>query len=136
MNDIAPKEQARRKHLVAHSRTIFMQALDVKVADTDTLHFSYLDFYVQVAFSIAHPLMAFAMIRKLEEPSDIDYEAVNRLNLESVLGSHSVDDTAGCYFYRTAHWLETELSAERLLEMLNRCMDEAARGYERLSSSV
>jgi len=132
-NELGPEERERRAQLVARTRTIIMQALDVKAVDADVLHLSYCDFYIQVAFSLAHPLMAFVLIRPLSRSVTVeDYKTINELNLESVLGSHSVDAGGNCFFYRTAHWLETELTAARLLEILNRCVDEANRAYRKL----
>ena len=127
-------EHQRRMQLVAHTRTIIMQALDVKAADANVLHLSYCDFYIQAAFSPEQSAMTFTLIRPLDWSVDIrDYQTVNEINLESMRGSCSVDAAGNCFFYRMAHWLETELPAARLLEMLNCCVDDAKLAYNRLT---
>ena len=71
----------------------------------------------------------------LEQPdSTKKRQMVNQLNLNSVLGSHAINQEVGCYSYRSTHWLDTELTAERFFEMLDRCADEADRGYIRLKA--
>ena len=59
---------------------------------------------------------------------------VNELNLKSVLGSHAINESVGCYSYRATQWLDTEISPQRYFEMLNRCVDEADRAYQVLAS--
>ena len=58
---------------------------------------------------------------------------VNELNLKSILGSHAINDEVGCYSYRATHWLDKELDPTRFFEMLSRCIDEADKGYRRLT---
>lgn len=134
---IGNEAHEERAQLVAHARTIIMQALDVKAADANVLHLSYCDFYIQVAFSPEHGIMTFTLIRPLDWAVDIsDYQTVNEINLESMLGSCSVDAADSCFFYRMPHWLETELPVARLLEMLNRCVDEAKLACSKLTGGV
>ncbi len=61
-------------------------------------------------------------------------QLANELNLHSVLGSHAINDEVGCYSYRATHWLDTDLAPERFFEILNRCVDEADRGYQWLAA--
>ena len=56
-------------------------------------------------------------------------DTLNSLNLKSVLGSHSINKDVGCYSYRATHWLDNELGVSRFFEILDRCIDEADRGY-------
>ena len=70
-----------------------------------------------------------------EAPNVVDpkqLEAVNDLNLRSILGTHTINPEVGCYAYRAVHWLDTELTRDRLFELLGRLAGEAQRGYERL----
>ena len=119
-------EHERRMQLVAHTRSLIMQALDVKAVDANVLHLSYCDFYIQAAFSPEQSTMTFTLIRPLDWPVDIsDYHTVNEINLESIRGSCSVDAADRCFFFRPSPWLETELPAARLLELLNCCVSYA-----------
>ena len=57
----------------------------------------------------------------------------NELNLRSILGSHAINDEVGCYSYRATHWLDTEMNPQRFYEILDRCVDEADRGFDKLA---
>ena len=75
----------------------------------------------------------FSLARKLRDTeSPKQLEAVNDLNLRSILGTHTINPEVGCYAYRAVHWLDTELTRDRLFELLGRLAGEAQRGYERL----
>ena len=94
----------------------------------------YRDYYLQISFSELHPLMVFCLAKALTHPSTHKQcEIANDLNLRSVLGSHAVNDEVGCYSYRATHWLDTELDATRFYEILDRCVDEADRGFYKLA---
>lgn len=58
----------------------------------------------------------------------------NELNLSCVLGSHAINEQVGCYSYRAVHWMDTELTEERFFEILERCTEEADRGYHKLTA--
>ena len=55
------------------------------------------------------------------------------MNLRSVLGSHSVNENFSCYNYRATHWLDAQMTKTRFFEILDRCVDEAVRGYYQLA---
>ena len=57
----------------------------------------------------------------------------NEMNLRSVLGSHSVNENFSCYNYRATHWLDAQMTKTRFFEILDRCVDEAVRGYYQLA---
>ena len=96
-----------------------------------TLNVNYL--YLQIAFSELHPLMVFYLAKSLEQPGSRKVSRlINEINLNSVLGSHAVNAEAGCYSYRTAHWLDTELTRYRFFEMLERSAYEAGWAYSQL----
>ena len=89
---------------------------------------------LQISFSELHPLMVFCLAKALTHPSTHKQcEITNDLNLRSVLGSHAINDEVGCYSYRATHWLDTELDASRFYEILDRCVDEADRGFFKLA---
>ena len=60
-------------------------------------------------------------------------QMANELNLKSILGSHAINDEVGCYSYRATQWLDNEMEAPRFFEILDRCVDEASRGYHKLA---
>lgn len=107
-------------------------ALENTSQDENSIMAHYRGFYLQITFSELHPLMVFCLARPLEDCIGCLKEQVNTLNLRSVLGSHFVNDTFSCYTYRATHWLDAELSQTRFFEILNRCCDEAIRGYDQV----
>ncbi len=128
------QEEQRRRELSEHARDVVTNTFSVEDADDTSLMLSYDGFYLQIAFSQMHPLMVFYLARSLDRAStQKDWRQINELNLKSVLGSHALNDQIGCYAYRSAHWLDTEISKPRFLEMLGRCVDEAKRGYMSLT---
>ena len=134
MNDnISCQEQERRKQLSDRVRATVVRVLPVKDSDETSVMLVYHGFYLQISFSEFHPLMVFYLARGLDlQGTHSDRKLINELNLSSVLGSHALNSEVGCYSFRAAHWLDTELSQQRLIEMLDRCADEATRGYDRL----
>ena len=81
--------------------------------------------------------MVFYLARRLEGHStQKERRLINELNLRGVLGSYAINDDVGCYSYRSTHWLDTELSKERFLEILGRCTEEAMRGYSQLMEAA
>lgn len=133
---LSRQEQVRRKQLSDQARATIVRALPVEDADESCVMTGFNGFYLQIAFSQLHPLMVFYLARGLDRPStQKDKRLINELNLKSVLGSHALNDEVGCYSYRAAHWLDTELTKTRFLEILGRCAEEAMRGYGHLMKS-
>ena len=131
---INAKERARRSELIDKARLPITQTLPVEDTDESSLMLGYGGFYLQIAFSEAHPLMVFYLARALNRPGNVkDIRRINELNLKSVLGSHAVNMDAGCYSYRAAHWLEAEMTTPRFLEMLERHVHEAERAYSQVT---
>ena len=126
-------ERAHRRELAGQARTLITQAMPVEDADEFSLTLGYNGFYLQIVFSELHPLMVFYLARALNRPCGRDdNKIINDLNLKGVLGSHAINSEVGCYSYRTVHWLDTELTKSRFLEMLERNTEEAIRAYSQL----
>lgn len=133
---LSRQEQKRRKQLSDQARATIVRTLSAEDADDSCVMLGYGGFYLQIAFSPLNPLMVFYLAHGLDRPSTgKDRQLVNELNLKSVLGSHALNDEVGCYSYRAAHWLDCELTAERFLEMLERCTEEAKRAYSQLAEA-
>ena len=133
MSNISIEEQNRRAGLAARARRLFCDCFAITSADETSITINYFGFYVQVSFSALHPLVMFCFAGTLRETgTDAQLKALNELNLQSVLGTHTVNPEAGCYAYRAVHWLDPELTRERLFELLGRFAGEAQRGYDRL----
>lgn len=132
---LSSMEQKRRKEIVQHIRQIILNDMMVEAADESSLMLTYRGYYLQISFSELHPLMVLCLAKALSGPVlPKQYQIINNLNLRSVLGSHAVNEEIGCYSYRATQWLDTEINAGRLFEMLDRCVDEAARGYHKLAA--
>lgn len=133
-NTINTNERARRKELAVQARALISQTLPVEDADESSLMLGYGGFYLQITFSELHPLMAFFLARSLNRPCTTkDMRSVNDMNLISALGSHCVNTEAGCYTFKAAHWLDTELTKDRFLEILERSVEVAERAYTKLT---
>ena len=129
-----PKEElVRRKELADSTRKMIYGLLEVVAEDEASLMTTYRDFYLQISFSELHPLMVFYLARPLEGEKAMLTDRWNDLNLRSVLGCHSVNENFSCYNYRATHWLDTQMTKTRFFEILDRCVDEAVRGYAQLA---
>ena len=132
--ELSTTERNRRRELIKRVRFIILNELQVEAQDETSLMLTYNGYYLQISFSELHPLMVFCLAKALPGPiSGKHYGMVNNLNLKSILGSHSVNEEIGCYSYRATHWLDTDLTVVRFFEILDRCVDEAERGYYSLT---
>lgn len=127
-------EQLRRSEIATHTREMIMAQLHVDAQDETSIMTGYRNYYLQISFSELHPLMVFSLAKALHTPGTAKQRQItNDLNLRSILGSHAINDEVGCYSYRATHWLDHELDSERFYEILDRCVDEADRGFNQLA---
>ena len=133
--DLSQGEQQRRREIAEHTRKMILSQLRIESQDETSLMTGYRDYYLQISFSELHPLMVLCLAKALTRPSTPKQrQMTNELNLHSILGSHAINDDLGCYSYRATHWLDTEMEASRFDEILDRCVDEADRGFGKLSA--
>lgn len=133
-SNLSVDEQSRRKEIAEHTREMIIHQLHIDAQDETSIMTNYRDYYLQISFSELHPLMVFCLAKALKKTDSVNQQQLtNELNLKSILGSHAINDEVGCYSYRATHWLDTELQAERFFEILNRCVDEANRGFYQLA---
>ena len=105
---LSKEEIVRRWALSNDTRKMICGVLEIEEQDETSIMTTYRDFYLQISFSVSHPLMAFLLIRGIE-----DYR---------------------CYQYRATHWLDTEITQTRFFEILDSCVDEAIAGYKKIAS--
>lgn len=132
--ELTQNELVRRKKLSVNTRKLVCSLLDVVAEDESSVMTIYRDFYLQISFSELHPLMVFCLAKQLDGKLSTAGARSNDMNQRSILGSHSVNEEFGCYNYRATHWLETEMNQKRFFEILDRCVDEAIRGYRQFVS--
>lgn len=133
--EISKQEQEHRKEIADHARKMILSQMPIEDQDDISLMLAYRDYYMQISFSPLHPLMVICLAKVLGYSGGIKKEQLaNELNLHSVLGSHAINEEVGCYSYRAVHWLDAELTPNRFFEILDRCVDEATRGYSQLAS--
>lgn len=133
MTETHPEEQLRHTSLAVQARKLICDSFLIESDNGESLTTYYRGFYLQMSFSSVHPLIVFCLARRIwDTESPRQLEAVNELNLQSILGSHTINPGAGCYAYRAVHWLDTEFTKERLFELADRFCAEAQRGYQRL----
>lgn len=133
--DLSQAEQKKRKEIAEYTRKMILSELEIESQDEISLMAGYRGYYLQISFSELHPLLVFCLAKALEKPSTArQRQMTNELNLHSILGSHAINDEVGCYSYRATQWLDAELDAPRFFEILDRCVDEADRGYVKLTA--
>lgn len=135
-HDLTRDDFVHRQTLTSHVRKLIGSLFAIFAEDETSVMTTYRGFYLQISFSELHPLMVFCIARPLERGAASLKLHTNELNLHSVLGSHFVNEDFSCYNYRATHWLETEINQARLFEILDRCVDEAERGYCALISGL
>ena len=131
---ITETEVQRRKKLAEQAMELIKSCLPWESEEPNTIMTSYKGFYLQISISDVHPLIVFCFVRAIPENSEFSLERVNEVNLLGILGCHCINLEAGCYTYRTVTWLDTELSRARLVEILDRCIEDAVKGYINLLS--
>ena len=132
--ELSVAEKKRRKEVSEHTRNMILSRLDIEEQDETSVMTGYRNYYLQISFSELHPLMVFCLAKNLDHTGGTrQMNSINELNLKSILGSHSVNKEVGCYSYRATHWLDKELEVGRFFEILDRCVDEADKGYARLT---
>ena len=132
--ELSSKEILRRKNLATNTRNMICNVLEIVSQDETSIMTTYRAFYLQISFSELHPLMVFCLAKPIDMAKDDIASRSNQVNLTSILGSHSVNEYYSCYHYRATHWLDTQIGQARFLEILNRCVDEASRGYQKVAS--
>lgn len=132
--DLSAAEQQRRREIAMHTHKMVLAQFTAADEDGTSLIADYRGYFLQVSFSELHPLMVFCLARALAKPATAGQrQMANELNLRSILGCHAINDEVGCYSYRAAHWLDTEMEPQRFYEILDRCADEADRGYKKIT---
>lgn len=131
--ELSVTEQKRRKKIAEQTRAMIKSQLNIEDEDDASVMTNYRGYYLQISFSNLHPLMVFCLAKPLSKPSSAKQrQMTNNLNLGSILGSHAINDDAGCYSYRATHWLDTQIDSSRFFEILDRCIEESDRGIRKL----
>lgn len=135
LSDLEKEDIAFRKGLADRVRNMVAKKLSCGFTEDGVILTSYRDFYLQISFTELHPLMVICLMRKMEgkHPVQMEHRA-NALNLKGVLGCHMVNEEYNLYYYRSSHWLDVELTNVRFFEILNRCLEDAMRGYVYIAS--
>lgn len=127
---LSKSETMRRKKIAENTRKMMFSILEIEDQDETSLLTAYRGYYLQISFSELHPLMVFCLAKTVEHIGGTrQFRNLNELNLKSILGSHSVNKSIGCYSYRSTHWLNDNIEPQRFFEILDRCVDEADKGY-------
>lgn len=132
--ELSPAECARRRMIAEETRQMLFTELEIEAADDMSLMTRYRGYYLQISFSELHPLMVLCLAKNLCESGTFQkIQIANELNLKSILGTHALNDTIGCYSYRAVQWLDAKPDIRRFFEILDRCVEEADRGFRRLT---
>ena len=131
--ELSTEEKQLRRRIAENIRAMIKENLNIQDEDGSSLVADYCGYYLQISFSDVHPLMMLCLAKGLAGIDAEKKNKVNDLNLNSILGSHAINDEVGCYSYRATQWLDLAISPARFFEILDRCVDEAARGYRMLT---
>ena len=131
--ELSTEEKQLRRRIAENVREMIKENLNIQDEDGSSLVADYCGYYLQISFSDVHPLMVLCLAKGLAGSDAEKKNKVNDLNLNSILGSHAINDEVGCYSYRATQWLDLAISPARFFEILDRCVDEAARGYRMLT---
>ena len=94
--NLSKAEQVRRKEIVEHTRCMILEQMPVDDQDETSLMLGYKGYYLQISFSVLHPLMVICLARSIQSVGSAKKKKmVNELNLRSVLGSHAINDVVG-----------------------------------------
>ena len=119
---------ARNTFLISRMKRMIASQIRVEEEPDGSLTGFYMDFFLQICFSPLHPLMILALSKPFYLPLNINlYRALNRVNLHSILGSHTVSDEVGCYSFRLTQWLLSPLTEQQFQQMLDRSVSEAQK---------
>lgn len=127
---LSPLEQEERKRIASETRAMVKTALPVEDQDESSLMLVYDGYYLQISFSALHPLMVIYLARHYDgQVTPKMLRTINQVNQRNVLGSHAINSELHCYSFHACQWLNGTLTTTRFFEILNRCLDEAKRGY-------
>ena len=132
---LSKEEKRLRQKIARKMREMIKSQLPITAEDGMSLASEYRGFFLQISFSDVHPLMMITLVKTIQLTAN-RYLMVNQLNLNSALGSHAVNDEVCCYSYRATQWLDVEMSPDRFYEILDRCVEEATRGYRLLTKEL
>ena len=119
--------------LAEQARALIYETIPVEESDEYSMMFGYRGFFMQIVFSNICPLIVFNLARPLTHtPGLHDTRIINMMNMNDVLGCHSVNPDTKLYLYRTGHRLDGSLSKKRLLEILEYSSGEAEKAYNQL----
>ena len=120
----------RHHQLVDNARNIICNQIDMDLEEDGSLTGIYAGFFLAVSFSELHPLMVVTLSRPYAFKANIStYRALNRINLNSILGSHTISNDVGCYSFRTTQWLFSAMTDDEFRLFLSRCQYDAEKGY-------
>ncbi len=125
---------AANRARIQKARKLITGLLRLDTEENGALSGFYEDYYLQIDFSEAHPLLMLSLAKPFYVPMNINmYRALNRVNLNSILGSHTVNGDVGCYSFRLTQWLFSDLTADQVRMLLDRAVAETEKGIRTIS---
>ncbi len=122
----------QRKTLTDEMKQMLKANLEIMGEDDCSLMTTYKGFLLQISFTDLHPLMVFCLCKPIENYDPSVASCVNDANMRCALGCHFINEEMSAYNYRATHWLEKRITMKRFYEILDRCVEEAKRGYDQI----
>ena len=123
----------RNHQLVENARSVISSQLELDLEEDGSLTGFYTGFFLVISFSELHPLMVVTLSKPYSLRVDVNtYRALNRTNISSILGSHSINNDVGCYSFRATQWLWSAMTEADFRLFLSRCQSAAEKGYTAL----
>ena len=131
--DLSDSDILRHHVLVEKARRLIAGLLKLDLEEDGSLTGFCMGFFLVISFSELHPLMVVTLSKPYTLRVDINtYRALNRSNLNSILGSHIINHDIGCYSFRATQWLLSDLTEVDFSRFLSRCLSAAEKGFSAL----
>ena len=132
-SNLSDSDILRHHQLIEKARRVITGLLDLDLEEDGSLTGFYTGFFLVISFSELHPLMVVTLSKPYALRVDVNtYRALNRTNISSILGSHSLNNDVGCYSFRATQWLWSAMTDGDFRLFLSRCQSAAEKGYTAL----
>lgn len=136
----------KNKHkLNENCRSVIRACLNIVEENGDTYIAIHKDDDIECVVLVSiirtYPILSVVVADKIlfaQENADAMYRAANELNIESVVGWHSImlSDSSSIYMYRECAWINEQLDRDYLMEILLNCISEYKLGRAHLSAAI
>lgn len=127
------ERQKHGKGIVDSTKVMLKQTAVIVGENENSMLLQFRDYIVEMYFSEMHPLVVIRLIKAINFQTGFEeMKIINKLNNESLYGSHNVDNEKRYYVFKATQWLDVPLTSKMFYEMLNQYDEEAQKFFEGL----